>query len=120
MTCTMPPEHRPDQERAAASLRPRQALFALAGIALAAAALAPDAGAQQPAQVRRPVARPESPAQPAQPRAYHAGIDVLDYDLSIALPDTGRAIEGRAVLTVLRTADVDTLVLDLLRLRVDS
>ena len=73
-----------------------------------------------PAQQPTPAgARPTS-AQLTQSRAYHPGIDVLDYDLSIALPDTGRAIEGRAVLTVLRIADVDTLVLDLLRLRVDS
>ena len=56
----------------------------------------------------------------ARQRPYRPGIDVLNYDLSIALPDTGRAIEGRAVLTVHRTAAVDTLVLDLIRLRVDS
>lgn len=56
----------------------------------------------------------------AQARAYHPGIDVLDYDFSLALPDTGTVIEGRAVLTLHRMAAVDTLVLDLLRLRVDT
>lgn len=96
----------------------RHAPPAAAGLMMAML-LAPIADAQQPAPARPPSARP-APARPAVPRAYHPGIDVLDYDLSIALPDTGRSIEGRAVLTVLRTADVDTLVLDLLRLRVDS
>ena len=73
--------------------------------------------AQQPATAA-PDAR--APGRAGQPRAYHPGIDILDYDLSIALPDTGRVIEGRAVLTVHRSADVDTLVLDLLHLRVDT
>ncbi len=75
--------------------------------------IAPGAsGAQQPTT--------GTPASTPAPRQYHPGIDVLNYDISIALPDTGQVIEGRAVLTVHRTADVDTLVLDLLRLRVDS
>ncbi|MDQ6829320.1 MAG: M1 family metallopeptidase [Gemmatimonadota bacterium] len=55
-----------------------------------------------------------------RPAGYRPGIDVTDYDLSIDLPDTGATIEARAVLTVKRTARVDTLVLDLLDLRVDS
>ena len=54
------------------------------------------------------------------PRPYRPGIDVLDYALSVDLPDSGNRIEGRAVLTVRRTARTDTLVLDLLSLRVDS
>ena len=54
------------------------------------------------------------------PRPYRPGVDVLDYDLSVDLPDSGNRIEGRAVLTVRRTARTDTLVLDLLSLRVDS
>src|SRR5687768_12181780 len=61
-----------------------------------------------------------SPRPAAQPREYHHGVDVLNYDVSIALPDTGRVIEGRAVLTILMTAKVDTLVLDLLHLRIDT
>jgi len=58
-------------------------------------------------------------AAPA-PRSYRPGVDVLDYALSVDLPDSGNRIEGRAVLTVRRTARTDTLVLDLLSLRVDS
>src|SRR5213083_3821752 len=58
-------------------------------------------------------------AAPA-PRPYRPGVDVLDYALSLDLPDSGHRIEGRAVLTVRRTARIDTLVLDLLSLRVDS
>src|SRR5437773_8772992 len=58
-------------------------------------------------------------AAPA-PRPYRPGIDVLNYALSLDLPDSGNRIEGRAVLTVRRTARTDTLVLDLVRLRVDS
>jgi len=53
-------------------------------------------------------------------RPYRPGVDVLDYALSLDLPDSGNRIEGRAVLTVRRTARIDTLVLDLLSLRVDS
>lgn len=49
---------------------------------------------------------------------YRPGIDVLDYAFTIDLPDTGSVIRGDAMLTVRRTARVDTLVLDLLRLRV--
>jgi aminopeptidase N len=51
---------------------------------------------------------------------YRAGIDVEDYALSLALPERGNIIRGDAVLTVLRTASVDTLVLDLIALTVDS
>src|SRR5437016_3328445 len=59
-------------------------------------------------------------AQQPAAHTYRPGIDVLDYEISLDLPDTGKSIEGRAVLTVRRTARVDTLVLDLLSLRVDS
>jgi len=59
--------------------------------------------------------------QPApSSRPYRPGVDVLDYALSLDLPGTGNRIEGRAVLTVRRTARTDTLVLDLLSLKVDS
>ncbi|HJU64460.1 MAG TPA: M1 family metallopeptidase, partial [Gemmatimonadaceae bacterium] len=57
---------------------------------------------------------------PSAPPTYHRGIDVVDYDVLIELPDSGAGIEGRAVLTVSRTAQVDTLRLDLIDLRVDS
>lgn len=66
------------------------------------------------------LAAPALPAQPTPHRAPRAGIDILDYDLTLDLPEHGRAIEGRAVLTVRRTAPADTLRLDLLALRVDS
>ncbi|HEY2849031.1 MAG TPA: hypothetical protein VGI97_04080, partial [Gemmatimonadaceae bacterium] len=49
-----------------------------------------------------------------QQAAFH----VSNYDLSISLPDTGKAIEGRAVLSVARKTRADTLVLDLLDLTV--
>ena len=51
---------------------------------------------------------------------YRAGIDVEDYALSLALPERGSIIRGDALLTVRRTARVDTLVLDLIALTVDS
>jgi aminopeptidase N len=66
------------------------------------------------------------PAHPAATREYRPGIDVLNYDLTIELPDSGRVISGRAELTVRRTtassaADgADTLTLDLVRLRVSN
>jgi aminopeptidase N len=61
------------------------------------------------------------PAAPAQtPRPYRPGIDVTNYEFSIELPSYGSVIDGRAVLAVKRTAPTDTLVLDLLALRVDS
>jgi aminopeptidase N len=69
---------------------------------------------------------PGSSAGGAAGREYRPGFDVLDYDLTIDLPDSGRVIRGTAVLTVRRTGngdqqgDRDTLTLDLLRLAVDS
>ena len=53
-------------------------------------------------------------------REYHPGIDVLHYDLTLDLPERGREIAGRAVITARRTGPVDTLRLDLIGLRVDS
>jgi aminopeptidase N len=55
-----------------------------------------------------------------QVRTYQSGVSVLHYDFSIALPDTGRVIDGYALVTVLRSGAVDYLVLDLVNLRVDS
>lgn len=51
---------------------------------------------------------------------YRPGVDVQSYDLSLDLPTTGNVISGYAVLLVRHTARVDTLVLDLIRLAVDS
>jgi len=51
---------------------------------------------------------------------YRPGVDVQSYDLSLDLPATGNVISGYAVLLVRHTERVDTLVLDLVRLTVDS
>jgi aminopeptidase N len=50
----------------------------------------------------------------AQQAAFH----VAHYDLTVDLPDTGKTIEGRAELKVVRKSPADTLVLDLLDLTV--
>ena len=50
----------------------------------------------------------------AQQSAFH----VANYDLTLDLPASGNTIAGRADLTVVRRAPADTLVLDLLDLRV--
>ena len=47
-----------------------------------------------------------------------SGIHVMDYAVSIDLPDSGSSINGDATLTVERTGTVDTLTLDLRKLRV--
>jgi aminopeptidase N len=72
-----------------------------------------------PAQVVAPPAAAPA-ARSIEHHIYQPGIDVLDYELLLDLPDTGSVIEGRALLSVRRSASVDTLRLDLLRLRVDS
>lgn len=59
-----------------------------------------------------------SAARTQESHRHRPGIDVLDYALTIDLPDTGATIKGDAMLTVRRTGHVDTLVLDLLRLNV--
>lgn len=48
------------------------------------------------------------------------GIDVLHYAFDIYLPDRGKAIEGRATISLRRTTRVDTLLLDLVAMKVDS
>lgn len=63
---------------------------------------------------------PAALAQSGGPHPYRPGIDVADYALTLDLPDRGPVIDGRAVLAVRRSAAVDTLVLDLVGLRVDS
>ena len=59
-------------------------------------------------------------AQNVGPHPYRPGVDVLDYAITLDLPDRGSAIDGRAVLSIRRSAPVDTLLLDLVSLRVDS
>ena len=51
-------------------------------------------------------------------RPYRPAFDVLDYDLTIELPDSGASIRGTATLRVQRTARSDSIVLDLLDLSV--
>jgi len=63
---------------------------------------------------------PAGLAQNGGPLAYRPGIDVLDYAITLDLPDRGASIDGRAVLTIRRWSPVDTLVLDLVALKVDS
>lgn len=59
-------------------------------------------------------------AQNTGPLPYRPGLDVADYAITLELPDRGSVINGRAVLTVRRWAPTDTLVLDLVSLRVDT
>jgi aminopeptidase N len=78
-----------------------QRVLACAGLVTLGAALSPTGSALTQEQAR-----------------YRPGIDVLDYAFTIDLPDTGAVIRGDAMLTVRRTARVDSLVLDLRQLRV--
>jgi aminopeptidase N len=71
--------------------------------------------------------RPSEPARQGGVRPeYRPEFDVVDYDLTLDLPDSGRVIQGTAVLTVRRTGVVtrgtgaDTLTLDLVQLPVAS
>jgi len=54
-------------------------------------------------------ARPSASAPPT----YQPGIDVLDYDAALELPDTGAFLRGDVTLTVRRSAGVARLRLDL-------
>src|SRR4051812_2485459 len=51
-------------------------------------------------------------AAPAPP-TYQPGVDVLDYDIAIELPDTGAFLRGDLALTLRKTATVTRLKLDL-------
>jgi aminopeptidase N len=53
-------------------------------------------------------------------RPYRPGIDVLDYAITLDIPDTGAVIQGEAYLTLRRLARIDTLVLDLRLLKVSK
>jgi aminopeptidase N len=59
-------------------------------------------------------------AQSAGPHPYRPGIDIVDYAITLDLPERGATIDGRAVLAARRSATVDYLALDLVGLRVDS
>jgi aminopeptidase N len=68
----------------------------------------------------------EPATQAASRQGYRPEFDVVDYDLTLDLPESGRSIRGTAVLSVRRTATdaravgADTLTLDLVRLQVSS
>jgi len=52
------------------------------------------------------------------PRAYRPGVDVLDYAITLDIPDTSAVIQGDVVITLKRLARIDTLILDLKLLKV--
>jgi aminopeptidase N len=56
----------------------------------------------------------------AQQRTLHAGIDVLNYEFTIRLPETGRIIDAHALISVRRSSSADNLILDLVGLQVDT
>lgn len=60
----------------------------------------------------------QTPAVPTSGAPRPQPFDVLDYDLAVELPDSGRVIEMSAGLVVRRRAPADTLWLDLRSLRV--
>src|SRR5579872_6283381 len=61
-----------------------------------------------------------APAAAQSIRPYRPAFDVLDYSLTLDLPDSGRTIHGNALLTVKRTAPGDTVLLDFLDLDVSN
>ncbi len=51
----------------------------------------------------------------AAPPTYQPGIDVLDYDVTLELPDTGAFLRGDVIVTLRRAAGVARLKLDLVK-----
>jgi len=67
------------------------------------------------------VAAAQTPARsPFAGHTYRPGIDVVNYDISLEVPDTGKIIRASAELTVRHEPSVTDLTLDLVRLAVDS
>src|SRR4051812_26698309 len=61
-----------------------------------------------------PSARAQSAAAPADTaHPYQPGIDVLDYDIALELPDTGAFIRGDVTIALRRSPGVSRLNLDL-------
>ena len=104
---------------------------------IAVALVALSAITSVPSFAQATVTRPKTPAKIAAPAAtvlvtvpadvapdsthpYRPGIDVTHYAFAIRLPKSGNAVEGRATITAMRRATVDTLVLDLVGMIVDS
>ncbi|MCX6142934.1 MAG: M1 family metallopeptidase [Ignavibacteriales bacterium] len=56
----------------------------------------------------------------AQQHVLQAGIDVLNYEFTIQLPDAGRHIDAHALITVRRSSASDNVVFDLVGLQVDT
>lgn len=81
--------------------------------ALVASALHASVALAQPARTQATVA-------PDSLLPYRPGVDVAHYDFALRLPNAGNSIEGRATITVARRANIDTLVLDLVGMHVDS
>ena len=82
--------------------------------------------AKTPAKIPPPSSAPVAPIQvptdvaPDSLHPYRPGIDVRNYTFDITLPKTGKMIEARAMVAVWRRMTVDTLVLDLVQMTVDS
>ena len=74
--------------------------------------------ASTPAAVATPVVSPT--VAPDSTHPYRPGVDVTHYAFTLRLPQSGTAIEGRAVVEVSRRLSTDTLILDLVGLHVDS
>jgi aminopeptidase N len=55
----------------------------------------------------------QNPAAPAAGSVYQPGIDVLDYDFTIVLPDTGAFLRADVTVTARRNVGVSSLKLDL-------
>ena len=60
-----------------------------------------------------PRANAQGAARAAATLTYQPGIDVLDYDVALELPDTGTFLRGDVTVTLRRSAGVSRLVLDL-------
>jgi aminopeptidase N len=56
----------------------------------------------------------------AQQRVLQIGIDVLNYEFTIQLPETGRRIDAHAAITVRRSSNQKNIILDLVALQVDT
>jgi aminopeptidase N len=56
----------------------------------------------------------------AQQHSRQSGIDVLNYSFTIRLPETGKRIDGLALISVRRTSPQDDLILDLVGLTADT
>jgi aminopeptidase N len=55
-----------------------------------------------------------------QQRVPQAGIDVLNYEFTIQLPEAGRHIDAHALITVRRSLALENVILDLVGLQVDT